>query len=205
MPRKKAETLEQQRQDLKKTYRRGRRQEKRVSSLTDLSEIEIATKKEAACFLKAADYSYTYIGDSLGTTKSIIKNWFAEPAMVARVAEIQTDFIDGAINLVKTYAIELVEMLVEIARTTTDEKVAIQAITEVLDRIGLAKVNKSESAATIKTKTEVDITDTHGVLAAMKDASPERQQEVAQRMQEALDLAFDDSEREVQVTDAQSD
>lgn len=204
MPRKTAATLEEQRNAIKKKYKRGKR-ERKVSSLADLTDIEIAVKKEAACFLKAGDFSYTYIGDALHTTKLIVKTWFEEPSMKERVLEIQEDYIDGAVTLLKTYAIELIEMLVEIARTTTDDKIAIQAITEALDRAGLAKVNKSESAVTTKSRAEVDITDKHGVLAAMKDASPERQQEVARMMEEALALAFDDSEREVQVTDAQSD
>ena len=198
MPRKTAGTLEQQRATIKKTYKRGRKTEKRIVSIDAMTEIEVATKKEAACFLKAADYSYNYIAEALNLTHSIVKGWFTdEPAMRDRVGVIQTDFVDGAIKLLKTYAIELIEMLVEIARSTTNEKIAIQAITEALDRMGVTKVNKSESAAVVTSKSELDITDKTGLLEAMKDAPPEVQQRMAEHMEEALALAAEHTDRNV--------
>ena len=195
MPRKKAETLEQARNDIKKRYKRGKRESK-ITSLADLTDVELAVKRESACYLKAADFSYTYIGDALNTTKSIVKRWFEEPAMRERVAEIQEDYIDGGVKLLRTYVIELIEMLVEIARTTSDEKIAIQAITEALDRAGLTKVNKSESASVRTNKSEVDITDRTGLLAAMADADPSVQQEMARKLEDALALASEHTGRD---------
>lgn len=197
MPRKAAGTLEQQRNKIKATYKRGRHVERRIVNTDALTEIELATKKEAACFLKAADYSYNYIADALNTTHSIVKGWFAEPSMAARVGEIQTDFVDGATKLLKTYAVELIEMLVEIARTTADDKIAIQAITEALDRMGLGKVSVSKSESINRNVDEIDITDTTGLLAAMKDAPPEVQQQMALKMEEAMALAAEHTDRDV--------
>lgn len=197
MSRKTGATLTELRNDVKKRYKRGRKVEKRITSLESLSDIEFATKREAACFLKAADYSYSYIGEALNTTTSIVKHWFEEPAIRARVVEIQKDFLDGAVKLLRTYAIELIEMLVEIARTTSDDKIAIQAITEALDRMGLAKVNKSESAASVVHKSEFDLTDKTGLVVAMKDAPPQVQQEMATKMEELMALAAEHTDRDV--------
>lgn len=198
MPRKKAETLEQQRVQIRKKYRDGARgsRAREIISFDSLSDEEKGAKKEAACFLKAADYSHTYIGEALGTTRGVVKKWFEEPSMRARVLAIQADYIDGAVKLLKTYAIELVEMLVEIARDgLIDPKVRIQAITEALDRMGMSKVNKSESA--VSKKTEVDIVDRTGLLSAMQTADPEVQQEMARKLDEAFALAAEHTDKDV--------
>ncbi len=192
-------TLEQQRNRIKSEYKRGRKRERRITSPESLSEVELAVKKEAACFLKAADYSYTYIGEALNLTHSIVKRWFEEPAMRKRVGDIQQDYLDGAIKLLKTYAVELVEMLVEIARTTHDDKIAIQAITECLDRMGISKVNKSESAASIlnESKQTFEITDKTGLLESMKTAPPEVQQKMAEHLEQAMSLAAEHGMKDV--------
>lgn len=201
MARKTSGTLEEQRAKIKKEYRRGGRSKKIVSE-DSLTAVELAVKKEAACFLKAGGFSHSYIGDALGFSKGVIKDWFEHDAkMHERVAKIQLDHIDGAITLLRTYAVELVEMLVEIARTTSDEKIALQAITEGLDRMGLSKVNKSESAAVNTNKTEVDITDGTGLLASLKDAPPAIQQKAAEQMQDLMDTMALAAEH-VGVTDA---
>lgn len=197
MARKTSGTLEQQRAKIKKDYKRGKRTEKRIENVASLTEIELATKKEAACFLKAADYSFTYIAEALNLTRGIVGKWFEEPAMRQRVDDIQSDFLDGAVKLLRTYAIELIEMLVEIARTTSDDKIAIQAITECLDRMGISKVNKSESVASVTKKSEVDITDKTGLLSAMKEAPPEVQQQMAMKLDEAMALAAEHTDRDV--------
>lgn len=196
MPRKKAENLEEIRVDIRKRYKQGARASRGMTSFSSLSEMEQAIKKEGACFLKAADFSNNYIGDALGVTKGTVKGWWEEPAMRSRVEEIQADFIDGAVKLLKTYAIELVEMLVDIARDgLVDPKVRIQAITEALDRMGMSKVNKSESAVT--KKNEIDITDRTGLLAKMETASPEAQQAMAAKLDEAFAIAAEHTDEDV--------
>lgn len=197
MPRKTAGTLQEQRDKIKKQYRRGRKVRKEVIAFDSLTEVEQATKREAACFLKAADYSYTYIGEALGTTRGTVKSWFEDSKMRERVAEIQNDFVDGAVKLLRTYAVELIEMLVEIARTSHDDKIAIQAITEALDRMGLSKVNKSQSAVVQTSRTELDIIDKTGLMEAMKDAPPEVQQEMARKLEEAMALAAEHTTKDV--------
>lgn len=195
-------SLDEQRTDIKKRYKRGGKQTKReLVSFESLSDVEKAVKQEAACFLKAADFSHTYIAEALGTTRGTVKGWFeGEPGerMREHVAEIQQDYIDGAVKLLKTYAIELIEMLVDIARDLdVDAKTRIQAITEALDRAGMSKVNKSQSAVTSTERKEVDITDRTGLVDALKDAPPEVQQEVARRIDEAMSLVSEHTDKDV--------
>jgi hypothetical protein len=196
MARKKAESIEDIRQDVKKRYRQGTKKHRELVNWNSLTEAEKWLMQERACLLKAAGFSYTYIAEAVASTRGVVKGWFEQPAMQTRVAEFQKDFIDGAVKLVKTYAIEIFEMLMDIARDgTIDPKVRIQAMTELLDRMGLAKVNKSESAVT--KKSEVDITDKTGLMAAMTDAPPEVQQEMAAKLEEAFALAAEHTDRDV--------
>lgn len=191
-------TLDEQRNDIKRAYKHGPRARKEIVNFDNLSEVEKATKLEAACFLKAASYSYTYIGEALGTTRGAVKGWFQDnPKMAERVAEIQADFLNGAIKLLRTYAVELVEMLVNIARTSDDDKIRIQAITEALDRMGLAKVNKSESVSKITEGQEINIVDRTGLVDALKEAPPEVQQQAAQHMEALLALSAEHTSQDV--------
>jgi hypothetical protein len=181
--RKSAGTLAEQRNKMKRNYRRGQRAEGiRIVDLSSLSEVELEVMKTKAAFLKAAGYSHTYIAQALNTTRSIVGHWFEEPEMRQEVVRINEDIVGGSLKLLKTYAVELVEMLMEIARTS-DDKTALQAITEGLDRMGLTKVNKSEGRSVIETKTDIEITDPHGLIDKLKDAPPDAQQAAAEHME----------------------
>lgn len=199
MARKTAGSLEQQRNQVKRKYKRGKKVERVIRGEDAMTEAEILVKQEVSVYLKAQDFSYTYISEALGVSKDTVKRWYADEELdlASRVAEVQQDFIAGAVKLLKTYAIELVEMLVEIARSTDDDKIAIQAITEALDRMGLAKVNKSESAVVNTNKNEIDIVDKTGFVAAMEHASPEAAAAVAAKLDEALAIAAEHTERDL--------
>lgn len=186
MARKQAGTIEEQRQEIKRHYVRGSKgQTKR--GIDKLSDIEIAVMKTKACFLKAAGYSHTYIGDALGVTRSVVGHWFEEPEMREEVAQINADIVGGALKLLKTYGLELIEMLMEIARTAED-KTALAAITDALDRMGLTKVNKSEGRTVHESKTEIEFTDPHGLVEKLKNAPPEAQQAAAEHMEALMAL-----------------
>lgn len=189
-------TLEQQRNEIKRKAKRGRTREKRIVGISSMDENTIAVKKEIACHLKASDYSHTYIGDALGVSKSIVKDWMAEPGCKEKVAKIQGDLLAAGVKLLKTYTIELIEMLIEIARHSEDDKIALQAIIEGLDRVGLSKVNKSESLATQLNKQEVDITDKTGLLDRMEGAPPEAQQQMAHKLAEMRAIATEHAKPE---------
>jgi hypothetical protein len=199
LARKTAGDLEQQRNGIKRRYKRGKKVERVIRGEDAMSETELLVKQEVSTYLKAQDFSYSYIADALGVKKDTVKRWYSDESLDlhAKVTEIQQDFIGGAVKLLKTYAIELVEMLVEIARTTDDDKIAIQAITEALDRMGLAKVNKSESAVVQTNHNEIDIVDKTGFVAAMEQASPEAAAAVAAKLDEALAIAAEHTERDV--------
>lgn len=197
MARKTEATLEQQRINIKKQYRRGPRAAVLVPVQTAFSELELAVKKEAACHFKAADFSYTYIAQALNTTKSIVSHWFEDEEMQKRTLQVREDHTAGAVRLIKTYMIEAVETLMQIARTTFDEKIAKEILQDLLDRGGVTKVNKSESATVNVNKAEVDITDSHGLMEKLANADPQVQQKAAEHMEELMALTAEHTDADV--------
>jgi DNA-binding CsgD family transcriptional regulator len=197
LARKSAGTLEQQRRKIKRNYKRGSRTEKIVRGEASLSETEKYVAQEIALHLKAADFSWTYIGESLGISPNTVKSWFNSDdergeELRAKLVQVSTDFVAGGIKLMKTYFIELVEMLAGIARETDDEKIVLEIFREFADRIGAVKVNKSESAALNLNRNEehveVDITDKTGLVGKLAKASPEVQQAAAEKMADLMAL-----------------
>jgi hypothetical protein len=195
--RKSAGTLEQQRQKIKRNYKRGARSEKIVRGEASLSETEKFVAQEVAVHLKAADFSWTYIGESLGISPNTIKSWFNSDdergqELRAKLIHVNADFVAGGIKLMKTYFIELVEMLMDIARSTDDEKMVFDIFREFADRIGAVKVNKSESAALNYNRnedhTEIEITDKTGLIGKLEKAPPEVQQAAAEKMADLMAL-----------------
>lgn len=143
---------------------------------------ELNFKKAYFCFLKAADYSYSYISDHLNITKALCREWYSDPKIQAEISRIQDDMISGAIMLIHQYTVEAVEMLMEIARKTGDDSVASKILWDILDRAGVSKVVKSEQTRT--NVESVDITDTTGLFDRISAAPIETQTQIAEMMGE---------------------
>ena len=183
-------TLEKQREALK---RRGHRKVKVVSAEETLPDFERHLKQQMVCYLKAGGFSTAYCADALDVGKATIERWLADDKLKMReqVAKIQADYISAGVTLIQSYLIEIVESLMDIFRTTPDEQLAVKIGLEMLDRLGVSKVNKSESvtAATLKQQSEVDIVDKTGILETMRKAPPEVQQAMAKRAEELVAMA----------------
>lgn len=197
MARKSAGTLDEQRNKIKRRYKRGARTEKIVRGEASLSDTEKFIAQEVAVHLKAADFSWSYIGENLGIAPNTVKAWFNRDdergeELRAQLVATRENFVSGGVKLMKTYFIELIEMLMGIARSTDDEKIVIDVFREFADRIGAVKVNKSEAAAVNINKNEehtsIDITDKTGLVDKLRDAPPEIQQRAAEKMADLMAL-----------------
>lgn len=189
MARKSAATADEQRGREKRKYLRGSRAVRTVVSPDKLQPWELDVKKEMACHYKASDYKYSEIADILSVTVDVVKKWFQEPAMQERASAIIEDMVDSSIRFGRLGAFEMLDIIASIARSSPDDKVAMTAACEYLDRIGLTKVNKSESAttATVKKENEINLIDKSGLIEALADGAPP---EVLHRAAELLDELF---------------
>lgn len=205
MPRKVAASLDEARNEIKREYKRGARRTGEVIGDAALSAIEREMKQEIACYLKAQDFSHSYIGDAVGVSRSTVASWFTNPELrlMERVATIRKDFINGTVKLLKSYLIEIVESLMDIMRTTTDEKLAVDIGFQILDRVGLSKVNKSQSVSAITNREELEVTDRTGLLGRAKNAPPHVQAKMAEAMETmiALGKEYEDVDAVEEVVD----
>jgi len=198
MPRKSGKSLSDNLNQIHRRYQRGSLVRKAIKG--NFTERETALAKEAACLLSAAGFSEAYIAEALGTTRGVVNGWFKnDEALADRVLQIKDEITVSAVKLIRSYMLEGVEMLMEIARTTTDEKLAASVIQDLLDRGGVSKVNKSESvsAQTVREEKEVHITDKGGLVEALREASPEAQLAAAEHLEAFLAIAGEHTDESV--------
>jgi hypothetical protein len=158
----------------------------KVTSADELQPAELQWAKSYAAVLKAVGYSFRYISDTVMVQTGIVKSWFDEEEVQKRVLQVQEDIVAGAVDHLQNYAVELVEMLMELARSTTDDSVKLRAIESGLDRVGVAKVNKSESVVTKNERTEFGISPES--LEKMEALPLETQEKIAKLASEMEDL-----------------
>jgi transcriptional regulator with XRE-family HTH domain len=185
-----AGTLAQQRETLK---RRGHKKVKTVTSHEALPDFERRLKQQMLAHLKAGGFSTTYCADALGVSKATIDRWLADEDLALRkdIEEISANYIAAGVTLMQGYLIEIVESLMDVFRTTEDEQLAVKIGLEILDRLGVSKVNKSESvtAATLRQQSEVDIVDKTGILETVRNAPPNVQARMAEHAESLLAMA----------------
>jgi hypothetical protein len=126
----------------------SKRKQKKTTNLDELTQAELAWAKDYAAVLKAVGFSWRYISDTLNIQTGLVKSFADEPDFNEKVAKVAADKVEGAVNHMKAASVELTEYLLEIARNEPDSKIRLQAIVEGLDRVGITKVNKSESVVT---------------------------------------------------------
>lgn len=182
MPRKSNVALNYEAERLEIIHRHQRALRKRLNR--DLSSKKATKrlpgeenfKKNMAIFLKIGvpGISYKEIGARIDETKTTVKKWFLEDLYVREQYEVISKTLkDSAIDLMEFYAIEAVETLVLLMRFG-DEKIMLQSATEILDRIGVAKLSKSESE--VRTKREHGWEDQDKLLNEIRDLPPEQQE-----------------------------
>lgn len=195
-------SFQAQRKEIEKRYR-GRGGPRVVQGESALSKTDRLIKQEIVCFLRAQNFAYSYIAEAVDVSESTIKNWLNDEKLdlQSKILAIQADMTKGAIQHLSAHAIELMEILLELARKSEDDSVALKATVEGLGMLGITKVNKSESLATQtieeSRRTEIDLVDRHGLVEALKDAPPEVQAKAAEKMDELLLIASEHTDKNV--------
>lgn len=156
-------------------------------------------KKNMAIFLKIGvpGISYGDIGARIGETKTTVKKWFTDDPHVREQYEyIQANLKDGALELLQFYAIEAIETLVLLMRFGS-EKIMKESAVEILDRIGIAKLTKTESD--IKNTREHKWADQTDLIEEIRALPPEKQEEAIagmEKLQALLSGSVDEVEED---------
>lgn len=138
--------------------------------------------KTIAVILKVAGFTHSQIGASVGVTRGQIGDWLNEP----KTKQLFLDTLDAipaaAKELLQTYSIEAVHAIADVMRSSTDDKMILEAAKDILDRSGLPKATKSEIDRQDTKKLEFGVNSED--LTALRDLPPHLQEEAAQLMED---------------------
>jgi hypothetical protein len=152
-----------------------------VHKQTRLLAGEIPHVKQMLVVLQLAGYNHTQKARIVGISRDQVREYLADPAVEEMLVILRERIPDAALELLQGYMIEAVQAIVDVMRRSGDDKTVIQAAADLLDRGGLPKLSKSEKHQTLEEKTT--ITD-DGIVAALREASPEVQEQAAQLIEQ---------------------
>jgi transcriptional regulator with XRE-family HTH domain len=179
--------------DKKKTVKSVRRRYKQdVLKSRKLLPGEIPHVIDMVLVMKLAGYTYTDMARIIGISRKQVANILKEEDVSEKLTLLREKLPLAALDLLEGYMIEAVQVIVDIMRRS-DDKVALSAAIEVLDRAGLPKASKQERR-TIN-EDQITVTD-DGLVERLREASPEVQEEAAQLVErlEALLAASAEAE-----------
>lgn len=143
---------------------------------------ELIFLKEMAIILKIAGYTPFQIAKTLGVKKSQVKSWFKESDVTEKMHRIMQSIPQAALSMMEAYTIEALHAVVDVMRTSEDDKFVLEAAREILNRGGLPAMSRSEGHVTREDK--VTFTD-EGVIEALRNCSPEVQEKAAEIVEQA--------------------
>lgn len=162
-------------------------------------------KKNLAIFLKLGipGISYREIAARIDESKATVKKWFVEDAYVKEQYEyLQANLKETAVQLLQFYVIEAIETLVLLMRFGS-EKLMKESAIEILDRVGIAKLTKSESEITNTKKYGWE--DQSQLLNDIRQLPPEKQEEAIAGLEHLQRLLAGGSDIDGKVIDETDD
>jgi predicted transcriptional regulator len=135
--------------------------------------------KQMAVVLTVAGYDQRRIAQQLGVSQPTISRWLRQPQADQYQRFLTHQLVDGAVLLLRRYAIEAVETLVQVMRTADSHKTRLDAAKAILDRIGLNTaielIEQRDPAETAAERAEED----DPLLAHFRAAPLDVQEQVA--------------------------
>lgn len=126
---------------------------------------------------KLASYTNTQIARIVGISKGQVKSLLETPDAQQLLTELRLKIPAAALELLHGYMIEAVQAMVDVMRRSPDDKMVLSAAAEILDRGGIPKTQRQEKKS--EHSENLNITD-DGLLASLREASPEVQEKAAQ-------------------------
>lgn len=162
--------------EINKVRRKARRGFKEVQRKKNATRPygEVEHRKRMSVILAVAGYTNSQIASTLGENRKTIGEWKKEGAWNEEYYATIKALTEGAKTLLQSYAIEAVNELVVIMRTTVDDTVRLKAIAEIFDRGGMPKTSRQEK----ETSENLNLTD-DGLIEKLRSAPPEVQEQAA--------------------------
>jgi hypothetical protein len=142
--------------------------------------------------LKLGGYSNNQIGSTVGISRGQVKELLDEPKTADRLFTLRQNLPGAALDLLHGYSIEAVQAIADVMRGTEDDGLILKAAAEILDRVGIGKVSKSEREIHNTNENKMTIGAEQGLMESLRELPPDRQEEAAQ-MIEGLEQFIADS------------
>lgn len=168
-----------------------------VNKSRKLLPAEIPYVEDMVVVLKIAGYSRSQMAKVIGISKGQIKMILETPEVTNKIVSLRARLPNAAIDLIQGLMIEAVMTIADVMRTENDNKVRLSAAFDLLDRGGAAKVSRQERHNLNEERTT--FTD-DGIVDALRQASPEVQEQAAQiieSLEQLLGTAASKAEQEL--------
>ena len=172
--------------------RRAGETAKKVNSIRRKYKTNLRTRKRfvngeeeaignTVAVLRIAGFNNTDVARVVGISRNQVAAILDKPEVKELLVLLRTNLTNAAIDLLENYTIEAIQALADVLRTSEDDNVRLKAAAEILDRAGIAKLTRSEKK--IEETHETTFTD-DGIVEAIRDLSPEAQEQAAQMIEQ---------------------
>ena len=141
--------------------------------------------------LKLGGYSNNQIGSSVGISRGQVKEILDEAKTAERLLDLRNNLPSAALDLLHGYSIEAVQAIADVMRSTEDDALILKAAAEILDRVGIGKVSKSEREIHNLNENKMTIGAEEGLLDSLRELPPDRQEEAAQMIEQLENFVAD--------------
>lgn len=146
--------------------------------------------------LKLGGYSNNQIGSTVGISRGQVKELLEEPKTADRLFTLRQNLPGAALDLLHGYSIEAVQAIADVMRGTEDDGLILKAAAEILDRVGIGKVSKSEREIHNTNENKFTVGAEEGLLESLRQLPPDRQEEAAQMIEQIEKFVADSIEVE---------
>jgi len=178
-------SLEKGRERVRRKYRKDTTRGRRVR----LGEQEHVVN--LVIIFTIAGYTPTQISQIIGISRGKVRAYLDEPQTQELMDDTLQGLTEAATDLLRSYSIEAVQAIADVMRGSEDDKMILQAASEILDRSGLPKASRSEQKVH-KTNENLTTFSDDGIVEQLRQLPPEAQEEAAQmveRLEEFLTKA----------------
>jgi hypothetical protein len=185
-PRQRASDVKKQTQKIRRRY------SKNVGKTKKLLPGEVEHVEDMVVLLTVAGYTRTQTAKIVGISRDQVREMLELSHVTEKLVGLRAALPAAALELLEGYMIEAVQVIVDVMRTTEDDKYALAAAGEILDRAGMPKASRQERHNL--NEDSVKITDGDGILEKLRSASPEVQEQAAQVIEQLEGLLATASE-----------
>jgi DNA-binding XRE family transcriptional regulator len=183
---RRASTPDRRAADVKQENQRVRRRYKlNIAAPVKLLPAEVKHVENMVVILKVAGYSRVQMAKAIGISRGQVRAILEKPEISEEIEVLRSILPRAALELIQGYMIEAVMAIVDVLRSSPDDKIILQAAGDILDRGGMPKASRQERHSVNEERTT--FTD-EGIVERLREAKPEIQEEAAQLIEKLEEL-----------------